>query len=111
MKINYPSESFFVKEILNKMEISFYRNSVTERSPTTQSRYAWDMGGTIGINSNFNLMDKLHLNIGKLIPLGDEYKDAKLYFFFPFLPMAPLFTNNLSVGASFTRSRGDELLR
>lgn len=110
-KFTLPGDNFFVQELLNKMELSFYRNSSTQRSPTTQSSYAWEMGGSLGINSNLKLLDIIHLNIGKYLPLGDEYKDAKLYFFFPFFPLAPLFTSSLGLGTNFTRNRGDEQLR
>jgi hypothetical protein len=110
-KFTLPGDNFFVQELLNKMELSFYRNSSTQRSPTTQSSSAWETGGSLGINSNLKLMDIVHLNIGKYLPLGDEYKDAKLYFFFPFIPLVPLFTNSLGLGTNFVRSRGDEQLR
>jgi hypothetical protein len=111
MKLTFPSENFFVKELVNKIEISFYRNSITERSPLIEAKYAWDMGGNIGLSSALPLAEKLHLNIGKLIPLGEEFKEARLYFFFPFIPLTPLFTPNISLGTNFTRGRGDEKLR
>jgi len=111
MKFTLPGDNFFVQEMLNKLEISFYKNSTTERSPESQSIYQWDMGGTIGMTSNLKLLDKLNLSIGKLLPLGDDYKNAKLYFFFPFFPLMPLFSNNLAIGANFTRNHGDQTLR
>ncbi len=110
-KVNLPGDGFVVQQMVNKIEVSFSRNSSTQRSPTDQSKTAWDMAGTIGMSSAIPLMDMYHLNIGKFLPLGDEFKEAKLYFFFPYIPLAPLFTNNLSLGAGFTRSHGDELLR
>jgi cell surface protein SprA len=110
-KFTFPSDNFFAKEILNKMEISFYRNSVTERNPLSESKYSWDMGGSLGLTSNLNLLDALHLNIGKLIPLGDDYKEAKLYFFFPFIGLSPLFSSSIGAATNFTRNRGDEKLR
>jgi hypothetical protein len=110
-KFTFPGDNFVVKELLNKIESNFYFNSTKERTPTSQSRSQWDMGGNIGFTSNLRLLDDLHLNIGKLIPLGDEYKNAKLYFFFPFFGLAPLFSNNLGAGLSFTRAHGDEQLR
>lgn len=110
-KFNFPSDNFFARELLNKIEIGFYRNSVTERNPQSESKYTWDMGGSIGMTSNLNLMDALHINIGKLIPLGDDYKDAKIYFFFPFIGLAPLYSSSIGVGTNFTRNRGNEQLR
>jgi cell surface protein SprA len=110
-KFTYPSDNFFVREIVNKIEVSYYRNSITERTPISESKYAWDMGGNIGLSSTWSFLDDLNLNIGKFIPLGEEYKNAKLYFFFPFFPLSPLYANAFSVGTSFTRSRGNEQLR
>ncbi len=110
-KVNLPGDNFFVQQMVNKIEVSFSRNSTTQRSPTDESKYAWDMAGNIGMSSAIPLLDKYHLNIGKLLPLGEEFKEAKLYFFLPYMPLAPFFTNNLSLGAGFTRSHGDEKLR
>ncbi len=110
-KFTFPSDNFFAREILNKMEFNFYRNSTTERSPQSESKYTWDMGGSVALSSNLNLMDKLHLNIGKLLPLGEEFKNAKIYFFFPFIGLAPLYSSSIGLGTNFTRNRGDEQLR
>jgi len=110
-KFTFPSDNFFAKEILNKIEFNFYRNSITERTPISESKYAWDMGGSIGISSSLDLLENLNLKIGKLIPLGEEYKNAKMYFFFPFVGLAPLYSNAISLGTSYTRNRGDEQLR
>jgi hypothetical protein len=110
-KFTFPSDNFFAREILNKIEFSFYRNSTTERSPQSESKYTWDMGGSVGLTSSLDLMDKLNISIGKLIPLGEEYQNAKIYFFFPFIGLAPLFSNSIGVGTNFTRNRGDEQLR
>ncbi len=110
MKFTFPGENFFVEQVLNKMEVSFYRNSISERSPTSESKYAWDAGGTFGLSSSLNLMNKLNINLGKFLSFG-EFKDAKLYFFFPFIPIAPLFSNNIGIGTNISRQRGDEKLR
>lgn len=111
MKFTFPGENFIVKQVLNKIEINFTRNSYTERTPTLESKYAWDYNGNVGISSDIGLLDILNLKIGKFLPFGDEFKDAKMYFFFPFMPLAPLYTSNLSVRGSFNRRRGDERLR
>jgi len=111
MKLTFPSENFFVKELVNKIELGFYRNSITERSPSVEAKYAWDMGGSIALTPSFPLADKLNFKIGKFIHLGDEFKDARLYFFFPFIPLMPFFAPGISIGANFTRTFGDEKLR
>ena len=110
-KFTFPGDNFFVKQILNKLEVNFVRNSYTERNPTLESKYAWDMNGSVGLSSDLDLMNTLNLKIGRFLPLGEEFKEARMYFFFPFMPLAPLFTNNIALTGSFSRSRGDERLR
>ncbi|MBN8585778.1 MAG: cell surface protein SprA [Ignavibacteria bacterium] len=110
-KFTFPGENFFVQQILNKIEINFVRNSYTERTPTLESKYAWDMNGSVGLSSDLDLMNTLNLKIGKFLPFGEEFSQARMYFFFPFMPLAPLFTNNISLSGSFNRRRGDEKLR
>lgn len=111
MKFTFPGENFFVKQLLNRIEINFVRNSYTERSPTLESKYAWDMNGSIGLSSELDFLNTIHLKIGKFLPFGEEFSQARMYFFFPFMPLAPLFTNNISLSGSFNRRRGDERLR
>lgn len=111
MKFTFPGENFFVKQFINKLEFNFVKNNYTERTPTLESKYAWDMNGNIGLASEVDLMKSLHLNIGRFLPFGDEFKEAKMYFFFPFMPLAPLFTDNIALTANFNRRRGDEKLR
>lgn len=111
MKFTFPGDNFFVKQLLNKIEINFVRNSYTERTPTLESKYAWDMNGSVGLSSDLDLMNTINLKIGKFLPFGDEFKDAKMYFFFPFMPLAPLFSSNIALSGNFNRRRGDEKLR
>ncbi|MEO8514304.1 MAG: cell surface protein SprA [Ignavibacteria bacterium] len=111
MKFTFPGENFFVKQLLNKLEVSFVRNSYIERSPSLESKYAWDMNGSVGLSSDLDLMNTINLKIGRFLPFGEEFKEARMYFFFPFMPLAPLFTNNIALSGSFSRRRGDEKLR
>ncbi len=110
-RFTFPGDNFFVQQLLNKIEFNFVRNSYTERTPTLESKYAWDMNGSIGLSSDIDLMNSFNLKIGKWLPFGEEFKEARMYFFFPFIPLAPLFTNNISLSGSFNRRRGDEKLR
>ncbi len=111
MKFTFPGDNFFVKQLLNKIEVNFVKNTYTERNPSIESRYAWDMNGSLGLSTDIDLMNSINLKIGKLLPFGEEFKEARMYFFFPFIPLAPLFTNNISLSGSFNRRRGDEKLR
>jgi cell surface protein SprA len=110
-KFTFPGDNFFVQQILNKLEVNFVRNTYSERTPTLESKYAWDMNGSVGMSTDIDLMNSLNLKIGKFLPFGEEFKEARMYFFFPFMPLAPLFTNNIALSGSFNRRRGDEKLR
>ncbi len=110
-KFTFPGDNFFVQQILNKLEVNFVRNTYTERTPTLESKYAWDMNGSVGLSTDIDLMNSLNLKIGRFLPFGEEFKEARMYFFFPFMPLAPLFTNNIALSGSFNRRRGDEKLR
>ena len=111
MKFTFPGDNFFVKQILNKIEVNFVRNAYSERTPTLESKYAWDINGSVGLSSDLDLMNSVNLKIGKFLPFGEEFREARMYFFFPFMPLAPLFTNNIALSGNFNRSRGDEKLR
>ena len=77
----------------------------TYRDVTYENRDNFAYNGSIDFKPDFDLADNYHLNIGKWINLGDDYKDAKLYFAFPFLPLAPLFSNNFTGNIDFNRTR------
>ncbi|MCC6866116.1 MAG: cell surface protein SprA [Ignavibacteria bacterium] len=110
-KFTFPGDNFFVTQLLNKIEVNFVRNTYTERTPTLESKYAWDMNGSVGLTSDIDLMNSLNLKIGKFLPFGEEFSQARMYFFFPFMPLAPLFSNNIALSGSFSRTHGDEKLR
>jgi hypothetical protein len=110
-KFNYPSDNFIIREIINKFQLNFTYNSTRERTPVTETKYTWDATGDISLSTGNDLINILHLNIGKFLPIGEEYKDAKFYFFAPFIPLAPLFSSNFSLGSSFVRTRSNEQLR
>lgn len=110
-KFTFPGDNFFVQQVLNKLEVNFVRNTYTERTPTLESKYAWDMNGSVGLSSDIDVMNSLNLKIGRFLPFGEEFKEARMYFFFPFMPLAPFFTNNIALSGSFNRRRGDEKLR
>lgn len=111
MKFTFPGNNYFIDNILNRFEFNFNGAIGTYRDVTYESRENFAYNGGIGFKPDFDLADNLHLNIGSIVDLGDEYKDAKIYLALPFLPLAPLFSNNVSGSIDFNRTREESKQR
>ncbi|HMS65200.1 MAG TPA: cell surface protein SprA, partial [Ignavibacteria bacterium] len=111
MNFNFPSNNFLVKNIFNKINFLFNADFGNSRDITYESKTDYRYNGAISIGTDFGLSEKLNLNIGSLIPLGSKYDNAKMYFFFPFIPLAPLFSNNFSASTDFNRSQFNSKIR
>ncbi|MBK8553590.1 MAG: hypothetical protein IPL53_22035 [Ignavibacteria bacterium] len=55
--------------------------------------------------TDFGLSEKINLNIGTLLAFREKYKSDKMYFSFPFIPLAPLFAQNFNANTTFNRSK------
>lgn len=111
MQFNLPSNNYFIKNIFNQIHFSFNTDFGNSRDLTYENRDDFRYSANISIGTDFGLSDKLNLNIGDLIPLGEKYKTAKLYFFLPFIPLAPLFSQNFSASTNFDRSHAESKQR
>ncbi|MDZ4712394.1 MAG: cell surface protein SprA [bacterium] len=111
MQFNLPSNNFLIKSIFNQLRFNFNTDFGNSRDLTYESRDDFRYNGGVSIGTDFGLSDKLNLNIGSLIPLGEKYKSAKMYFFFPFIPLAPLFSSNFSASTDFSRSEAESKQR
>ncbi|MBL0108944.1 MAG: hypothetical protein IPP52_17115 [Ignavibacteria bacterium] len=100
-----------MKNFINKINFNFNSDFGNSRDLTYESKDDFRYNGGVSIGTDFGLSDKLNLSIGKLIPLGEKYQSAKLYFFFPFIPLVPLFSTNFSASTDFNRSRADSKQR
>ncbi|MEO8665291.1 MAG: cell surface protein SprA, partial [Ignavibacteria bacterium] len=105
MQFNLPSNNFLIKSIFNKLLFNFNTDFGNSRDLTFESKNDFRYSGGVSIGTDFGLSDKFNINLGNLLSFGDKYKTAKLYFFFPFIPLAPLFSNNFSAATDFNRSR------
>ena len=111
MSFNIPVDNYFFKTILNRFQFNMNANFGDSRNEQYSSRSDFALTGGVVFATDFGLSDKLNINLGKLLPLGDKYKDAKLYFFFPFIGLAPLFSNNFTAGTDFNRTKNESQQR
>lgn len=111
MQFNFPSNNYFIKNIFNQLVFNFNTNFGNGRDVTFENKDDFTYNGSVSFGTDFGLSDKLNLNIGSFIPLGEKYKGAKLYLFFPFIPLAPLFSQNFTAGTDFNRSRSESKQR
>lgn len=111
MSFNIPVDNYIFKNILNKFQFNVNANLGDYRNETYSSRSEFSLTGGVAFATDFGLSDKLNVNLGKLLPLGERYKDAKLYFFFPFIGLAPLFSNNFTAGTDFSRTKNESQQR
>ncbi len=111
MNFTFPGNNYIVKNFINKINFNFNSDFGNSRDLTYESKDDFRYNGGVSIGTDFGLSDKLNLSIGKLIPLGEKYQSAKLYFFFPFIPLVPLFSTNFSASTDFNRSRADSKQR
>lgn len=111
MAFKFPGNNFLVKKVLNAFSINFNASSGTQRDITYESKTDFNYTGSLNFNTDFGLAEKYNIKIGKLVNLGEKYQNAKMYFFLPFLPLAPLFTENLTASTDFNRSRNESKQR
>ncbi|MDQ3194461.1 MAG: hypothetical protein M3P82_05620, partial [Bacteroidota bacterium] len=105
MQFNLPSNNFLVKNIFNKLLFNFNTDFGSSRDLTYESKNDFRYSGGVSIGTDLGLSEKFNINLGNLLSFGDKFKSAKLYFFFPFIPLAPLFSNNFTASTDFNRSR------
>lgn len=111
MSLNIPVDNYVFKKILNRFTFNMNANMDDNRNEIFSSRSGLQLSGGVGFATDFGLSDKLNINLGKLLPFGDKYKDAKLYFFFPFIGLAPLFTTSFTAGTNFSRTKNESQQR
>ncbi len=111
MAFKFPSNNYFVKKIVNAFSINFNATFGNQRDITYENKYDFAYTGSLNFNTDFGLAEKYNLKIGKLLNLGEQYSNAKLYFFLPFLPLAPMYTDNFSAITDFNRTRNESKQR
>ncbi|MCX6165304.1 MAG: cell surface protein SprA, partial [Ignavibacteriae bacterium] len=111
MAFKFPGNNYFVKKIVNAFSINFNATFGNQRDITYENKYDFAYTGSLNFNTDFGLSEKYNLKLGKLLNLGEQYKNAKLYFFLPFLPLAPMYTTNFTATTDFNRTRNESKQR
>lgn len=111
MSFNIPIDNYIFKNILNRFQFNVNANLADSRNETYASQSDFQLTGGVAFATDFGISDKLHLNLGKLLPFGEKYKEAKLYFFFPFIGLTPLFTSNFTAASDFSRTKNEKQQR
>lgn len=111
MAFKFPGNNFFVKKVLNAFTFNFTSTFGQQRDVTYESKSDFNYTGSINYTTDFGLAEKVNLKIGKLINLGEQFQNAKVYLFLPFLPLAPLFSENFTATTDFNRSRNESKQR
>lgn len=111
MTFKIPGNNYFVDNILNRFEFNFNGNIRSRRDVSLESSDRFEYNGGVNFTPDFDLADNYNLSIGRILDLGDEYKDAKMYFALPFLPLAPLFSKGFTGNINFNRYREENKLR
>ncbi|MBV6479847.1 MAG: hypothetical protein HGGPFJEG_02651 [Ignavibacteria bacterium] len=111
LNFNFPTNNYFIKNIINKFLFNFNFDLGDSRDLTYENKDDSRYSGGVSFGTDFGLADILNLNIGKLIPLGENYSNAKLYFCLPFIPLAPLFSNNFSASMDYNRLNAESKQR
>ncbi|HEX2787758.1 MAG TPA: cell surface protein SprA [Ignavibacteria bacterium] len=111
MRLQFPSNNYIVQNIINKLSYNFRAVYNYKRDLTLERKDQVVYNGAVDFATDFGLSDNFNLNIGRIINLGDEYKDAKLYFALPFIPLAPLFSNNFTAKTDFNRDKDEKKFR
>ncbi len=105
LQFGLPSNNFLVKNIFNQLRFNFNTDFGYSRDLTYENKDDFRYDGGVSFGTDFGLSDKININIGNLLPFGEKYAGGKLYFFFPFIPLAPLFSQNFNANTTFNRSR------
>lgn len=111
MAFKFPGNNFVVKKILNAFSLNFTSTFGQQRDVTYESKSDFNYTGSLNFNTDFGLAEKVNLKIGKILNLGEQFQNAKIYLFLPFIPLAPLFTDNFTATTDFNRSRNESKQR
>ena len=111
MSFKVPSNNYFVKTLVNAFSVNFNASFGSQRDITYERKTDFAYTGSLNFNTDFQLADKVNLKIGKILKLGDEYKNAKIYLFIPLLPFAPLYSSNFTASTDFNRTQNESKQR
>ncbi len=103
IRLKVPSENWLVKDVVNRIELSYNYSIIRYRDPVFQSRRNWQWQARVGYGYDFSkdYYVQPFKSLFKDIFLLDDYRDVKFYF----LP------TRIGGNADLTRSRIEEKQR
>jgi len=111
LSFRFPWRNYVFENILNRFSVSFSASIDQFRDVTYRTKKDQAYTGSFNFDTDFELMDKFNLELNKIVNLGDEYNNAKIYLFLPVIPLVPLFSDNFNVTADFNRTRNESSQR
>jgi hypothetical protein len=111
MSFKFPGSSYFNRVILNAFSLNFTGTYGSQRDFTYVSKTDFATSGSLNYNTDFMLSDFLNLNLSKIVDFGEQYKDAKIYLFVPFIPFVPAFSNGFTATVDYNRTRNESRQR
>ncbi len=81
-RIGLPTDKWYIRDTFNKLSIGFNYNTVSERSPVTETRLSWGWSGKLSYAHTFNPDNYItpFSSLFASIPILKDYKDVKIFF-------------------------------
>ncbi|MCU0373247.1 MAG: cell surface protein SprA, partial [Ignavibacteria bacterium] len=111
MSFKFPGSNYFNRVILNAFSLNFTGTYGSQRDFTYENKTDFATSGSLNYNTDFMLADMLNLNLGNIIDFGEQYRDAKVYLFVPFIPFIPVFSNGFTASIDYNRTRNESRQR
>jgi len=111
MAFKFPGNNYLTRTVLNAFTVNFTGSFGSQRDFTYEKKTDFSVNGSLNYNTDFKLSEILNLNLNKLVNLGEQYKDAKIYMFFPLIPFVPAFSSNFTASMDFNRTRNESRQR
>ena len=111
MSFKFPGGGYITRTFLNAFSINFTGSYGSQRDFTFERKEDFNVTGSLNYNTDFGLSEILNLNLNSLINLGEQYKDAKIYMFFPLLPFIPAFSQGFNATIDYNRTRNESRQR
>lgn len=111
MAFKFPGNDYFTRTIVNAFTVNFTGSFGSQRDFTFENKTDFNVNGSLNYNTDFRLTEILNLQLNKLVNLGEQYKDAKIYLFFPLIPFVPAFSTNFNASMDFNRTRNESKQR
>ena len=111
MAFKFPGNNIVTRTVLNAFSVNFSGSFGSQRDFTFENKSDYNVNGSLNYNTDFRLSEILNLHLNNLVNLGEQYKDAKIYLFFPLIPFVPAFSSNFNASMDFTRTHNESKQR